>query len=65
MYATFIIGMLTAQGNMPVQRILMIMRMMIQGGFPFGQDEVSTLLQEMEGEGKVVALGGDTWGVKK
>lgn len=65
MYATFIVGMLTAQGNMPVQRILMIMRMMIQGGFPFGADEVGALLLEMEGEGKVVAFGGDTWGVKK
>jgi anaphase-promoting complex subunit 2 len=65
MYAAFIIGMLTAQGNMPVQRILMMMRMMVVGGFPFGEEEVSGVLQEMEGEGKVVGFGGDVWGVKK
>ncbi|XPS91375.1 hypothetical protein M3J09_000793 [Ascochyta lentis] len=64
-YAAFIMGMLTAQGNMPVKRILMMMRMMVVGGFPFGEDEVGTLLQELEGEGKVVGFGGDTWGVKK
>ncbi|KAF1362508.1 hypothetical protein EJ07DRAFT_163742 [Lizonia empirigonia] len=64
-YAAFIIGMLTAQGNMPVKRILMMMRMMVVGGFPFGEEEVGALLQDMEGEGKVVGLGGDTWGVKK
>ncbi|KAJ8114603.1 hypothetical protein OPT61_g3559 [Boeremia exigua] len=64
-YAAFMIGMLTAQGNMPVSRILMMMRMMVVGGFPFGEEEVGALLQEMEGEGKVISLGGDTWGVKK
>ena len=35
-YTLFIIGMLTNQGNLPVQRIAMMMRMMVQGGFPFG-----------------------------
>ena len=64
-YAAFIIGMLTAQGSMPVSRILMMMRMMVVGGFPFGEEEVGALLQEMEGEGKVVGFGGDVWGVKK
>ncbi|OAL46053.1 hypothetical protein IQ07DRAFT_574930 [Pyrenochaeta sp. DS3sAY3a] len=62
-YAAFIVGMLTNQGNMPVQRIAMMMRMMVQGGFPFGVDEVKGLLAEMEGVGKVVGLGGDVWGV--
>lgn len=64
-YAAFIMGMLTAQGNMPVSRILMMMRMMVVGGFPFGEEEVSSLLQELEGEGKVVGLGADVWAVKK
>jgi anaphase-promoting complex subunit 2 len=64
-YSAFILGMLTNQGNMPCMRIAMMMRMMVQGGFPFGIDEVRGLLQEMEGSGKVVGFGGDVWGVKK
>lgn len=64
-YAAFIIGMLTAQGNMPVKRVLMMMRMMVVGGFPFGEEEVAGLLQELEGEGRVVGFGGEMWGVKK
>ncbi|KAJ4291067.1 hypothetical protein N0V90_010265 [Kalmusia sp. IMI 367209] len=57
-YMSFITGMLTNQGNLSIVRILMMMRMMVQGGFPFGNDEVKTLLEEMEGKGKVVPLGG-------
>lgn len=64
-YVAFIMGMLTAQGNMPVSRILMMMRMMVAGGFPFGEEELGSLLQELESEGKVIALGGDVWTVKK
>ncbi len=64
-YTLFIIGMLTNQGNMPVARIAMMMRMMIPGGFPFGVDGVKGLLGEMETDGKVVGLGGDVWGIKK
>ncbi|EAT78073.2 hypothetical protein SNOG_14533 [Parastagonospora nodorum SN15] len=64
-YKAFILGMLTNQGNMPVPRILMMMRMMVQGGFPFGAEEVREVLAEMEGGGKVVGFGGDVWGVKK
>jgi anaphase-promoting complex subunit 2 len=64
-YNAFIVGMLTAQGNMPVARIAMMMRMMVQGGFPFGEKEVGDLLSGLEDEGKVVALGGGTWGVRK
>jgi anaphase-promoting complex subunit 2 len=64
-YESFIHGMLTAQGNLNVQRILMMMRMMVQGGFPFGADEVKMLLTEMEGEEKVVNMGGDMWGIRR
>ncbi|KAF1946741.1 hypothetical protein EJ02DRAFT_218727 [Clathrospora elynae] len=64
-YTAFIVGMLTNQGNMPGTRIAMMMRMMVQGGFPFGIEEVRGLLGEMEGGGKVVGLGGDVWGVRK
>ncbi|KAF1956477.1 hypothetical protein CC80DRAFT_525344 [Byssothecium circinans] len=64
-YVAFIMGMLTNQGNMNVGRILMMMRVMVQGGFPFAEEEVRGLLVEMEGLGSVVGLGGDVWGVKK
>ena len=61
----FIFGMLTNHGNLPVMRILMMMRMMVQGGFPFGEEEVRGLLKEMESEEKVVCLGGELWGIRK
>ncbi|KAF2129942.1 hypothetical protein P153DRAFT_339280 [Dothidotthia symphoricarpi CBS 119687] len=64
-YESFIVGMLTNQGNMPVMRIVMMMRMMVQGGFPFGADEIRGLLEEMEGRGVVAGLGGDVWAVRK
>ena len=64
-YVAFITGMLTNQGNMSVGRILGLMRMMVQGGFPFAEEEVKGLLGQMEGRGTVVALGGDVWGIKK
>ncbi|PVI06979.1 hypothetical protein DM02DRAFT_609353 [Periconia macrospinosa] len=64
-YMSFIVGMLTNQGNMGVARILMMMRMMVQGGFPFAEEEVKALLVELEGKEKVVGLGGDVWSIKK
>ncbi|KAJ4365780.1 hypothetical protein N0V83_008401 [Neocucurbitaria cava] len=64
-YTAFIVGMLTNQGNMHIQRIVAMMRMMVQGGFPFSVDEIKGLLGEMEAGGKVVGLGGDVWGVRK
>jgi len=64
-YGAFILGMLTNQGNMSGARIAMMMRVMVQGGFPFGVEEVRGLLGILEGEGRVVGLGGDVWGVGK
>ncbi|RAR04662.1 f-box domain-containing protein [Stemphylium lycopersici] len=64
-YTAFIMGMLTNQGNMNAGRIAMMMRMMVQGGFPFGVEEVGGLLEELEAGGKVVRMGGDVWGVRK
>ncbi|KAF2175036.1 hypothetical protein K469DRAFT_703357 [Zopfia rhizophila CBS 207.26] len=65
MYMSFILGMLTNQGNMPVQRILMMMRVMVQGGFPFGVDELKWLLGELAADEKVVNFGGDVYGIRK
>jgi anaphase-promoting complex subunit 2 len=64
-YTAFMIGMLTNQGNMAATRVLLMMRMMVQGGFPFSQEDVDGLLEELEEVGKVVALGGGMWGVRK
>ncbi|KAF2737932.1 hypothetical protein EJ04DRAFT_541611 [Polyplosphaeria fusca] len=64
-YMTFITSMLTNQGNLPVQRIAMMMKIMVAGGFPFGPEEVTILLEELENEGKVIGIGGDIWGIKK
>ncbi|CAI6338826.1 unnamed protein product [Periconia digitata] len=64
-YMSFIVGMLTNQGNMGVGRILMMMRMMVQGGFPFAEEEVKVLLAQLEESEKVVSLGGDIWSIKK
>jgi anaphase-promoting complex subunit 2 len=64
-YTAFILGMLTNQGNMNVGRIAMMMRMMVQGGFPFGPEEVKKLLGDLEVDGKVVGMGGDVWSIRK
>jgi len=64
-YTAFILGMLTNQGNMNLGRIFMMMKMMVQGGFPFGAEEVGKLLAELEEKGRVVKVGGDVWGVRK
>ncbi|KAF2466762.1 uncharacterized protein BDR25DRAFT_74775 [Lindgomyces ingoldianus] len=64
-YMSFIFGMLTNQGNLPLQRILMMMRMMVQGGFPFGADELKGLLGEMVTAEKVVNMGGNVYGIRK
>jgi anaphase-promoting complex subunit 2 len=44
---------------------LMMMRMMVQGGFPFGNEEVKALLVEMQEEGKVDCIGGEVWGIRR
>ncbi|KAH9862124.1 hypothetical protein IAQ61_010327 [Plenodomus lingam] len=64
-YEAFILGMLTNQGDLSTQRIALMMRMMVQGGFPFGEDEVEGLLGGLEEGGRVVGVGGGVWGVRK
>ncbi|KAF2278560.1 uncharacterized protein EI97DRAFT_456944 [Westerdykella ornata] len=63
-YQSFVIGMLTNQGNAPVSRILMMMRMVLPGGFPYGEEELRVLLEEMVEEGRVVGFVGGVFGVK-
>ncbi|KAF2011720.1 hypothetical protein BU24DRAFT_377110 [Aaosphaeria arxii CBS 175.79] len=62
-YCNFIMGMLTNQGNMPGQSIGMMLRMI--GNFTISGEELDWLLQGLEKEERIVAMGGGVWGVKK
>ena len=64
LYRQFVLGMLTNQGNMPVQRILMMLKMAVPGGFAYGVEELKGLLGELVQEGKLGAVG-DVYGVRK
>ncbi|KAF2156980.1 hypothetical protein K461DRAFT_289339 [Myriangium duriaei CBS 260.36] len=64
MYEMFIVGMLTNGGAMDAARVAMMLKMVVPGGFNFGEEEVTWLLQGMESEGKVERRG-DTWAIKK
>jgi anaphase-promoting complex subunit 2 len=65
LYKSFIIGMLTNQGNLPLMRMFMMMKVVVPGGFPFGIDEVRGLCQALVDEGKVVSVGGDVFGIRR
>jgi len=56
--------MLTNQGNMPPARVLMMLKMVVPGGFPYGVEEVKTLLEELVEEGKVGGVG-QVYGIRK
>lgn len=64
MYQMFMIGMLTNGGAMDAGRVAMMMKMVVPGGFNFGEDEVRWLLCDLVEKGRVVE-GGGVFGVKK
>lgn len=64
MYQMFMIGMLTNGGAMDAGRVAMMMKMVVPGGFNFGEDEVRWLLGDLVDKGRVVE-GGGVFGVKK
>lgn len=64
LYKTFIMGMLTNQGNMPLMRIFMMMKVVVPGGFNFGMEEVRGLCQALVEEGKAMGQG-DVFGVRR
>ena len=64
LYKTFIMGMLTNQGNMPLMRIFMMLKVIVPGGFGFGMEEVRGLLDGLVSEGKVAGQG-DVFGIKR
>ena len=58
LYSQFVLGMLTNQGSMPPAKIVMMLKMFVPGGFPYGPDEIKALLQRLADEGKLVNSGG-------
>ena len=57
----FIMGMLTNQGPMPLQRIVMMLKFAVPGGFPFGNEELKEFLGRMVLEGKVEIVSGGNY----
>jgi anaphase-promoting complex subunit 2 len=64
MYEMFMMGMLTNGGAMDAARITMMMKMVVPGGYSFGEDETKWLLSGLEEQGKVVA-NGSNYAMKK
>jgi anaphase-promoting complex subunit 2 len=64
LYKQFIIAMLTNNGNLPVARISMMLKIALPGGFPFSNDLLESLLKSMVKEGALVTQGG-VFGIKK
>ncbi|KAJ5662689.1 hypothetical protein N7462_011615 [Penicillium macrosclerotiorum] len=60
LYWQFIVGMLTNQGAMPLQRIVMMLKIVVPGGFPFSNEELRDFLAGMVSRGKLeIASGGN------
>ncbi|KAL8715839.1 MAG: hypothetical protein Q9220_000506 [cf. Caloplaca sp. 1 TL-2023] len=54
----FVLGMLTNQGAMPLTRIVMMLKVVVPGGFPFGNEELKSFLEGRVREGKLEVAGG-------
>ncbi|KAL9033285.1 MAG: hypothetical protein Q9214_007588 [Letrouitia sp. 1 TL-2023] len=55
----FVVGMLTNQGPMPLQRIVMMLKVVVPGGFPFGNEELKEFLEGRVKEEKLEVVGGN------
>jgi len=58
MYWQFIQGMLTNNGQMPLQRIAMMLKMLIMDGFPYSNEELQEFLGGKVNEGVLEVVGG-------
>ena len=54
----FVVGMLTNQGSMPLAKIVMMLKVVVPGGFPFGNEELKQFLEGKVREGKLEVVGG-------
>ena len=52
-YHQFILSLLTNQGAMPLPRIVMMLGMVVPGGFPFSHEELKEFLARMVRDGEV------------
>lgn len=60
-YWQFVVGMLTNQGPMPLQRIIMMLKIAVPGGFPFSDDELKEYLAGMVSKGKLEIISGGNY----
>lgn len=61
LYWQFIVGMLTNQGAMPLQRIVMMLKIVVPGGFPFSNEELREFLAGMVSHGKLEIVSGGNY----
>ncbi|KAB8201856.1 hypothetical protein BDV34DRAFT_161637 [Aspergillus parasiticus] len=61
LYWQFIMGMLTNQGAMPLQRIVMMLKIAVPGGFPFSNEELREFLAGMVAKGKLEIVSGGNY----
>lgn len=61
LYWQFIVGMLTNQGAMPLQRVVMMLKIVVPGGFPFSNEELREFLAGMVAKGKLEIVSGGNY----
>ncbi|KAF7591640.1 hypothetical protein BBP40_001279 [Aspergillus hancockii] len=61
LYWQFIVGMLTNQGAMPLQRIVMMLKIAVPGGFPFSNEELREFLAGMVSKGNLEIVSGGNY----
>lgn len=61
LYWQFIVGMLTNQGAMPLPRIVMMLKIVVPGGFPFSNEELREFLAGMVSRGKLEIVSGGNY----
>ncbi|RAH67155.1 anaphase promoting complex subunit 2 [Aspergillus aculeatinus CBS 121060] len=64
LYWQFIVGMLTNQGAMPLQRIVMMLKIAVPGGFPFSNEELREFLAGMVAKGNLEIVSGGNYKIK-
>ncbi|KAK5801071.1 hypothetical protein VI817_003283 [Penicillium citrinum] len=61
LYWQFILGMLTNQGAMNLQKIVMMLKIVVPGGFPFSNEELREFLAGMVTKGKLEIISGGSY----
>ncbi|KAL9131667.1 MAG: hypothetical protein Q9217_000478 [Psora testacea] len=57
-YAQYVVGMLTNGGAMPLQQIVMMLKLTVPGGFPFGSEDLKGFLEGEVRDGRLDYAGG-------